>query len=373
MLRPAKQEFRIYFFFPFYHVGGAEKIHGQVVHATGGTDCVIYFTRRSQNALFREDFERSGCRVRDISAYTDNKWLYFLNLIYRGIISYHINKQKEAPLVFNGQCNFAYKISPWINTRIKQVELIHALNTFAYIRLPYLGFYDRSITVSNKVIEQYKDLYARNYVPSFIFDSFSAIMSRVRLPEKSERVDYHNSVLTVLYSGRDTPDKRPWVAAAVAGRLASKYSIRFEFAGDVEQSIPAKWRSACHFLGDISEEKKMYDIYGRAHILLIPSLSESGPLVFMEAMAKGAAIISTPVGYIPQHIHNGEEGYVTTTTEEKKVIEEMCRYILLLYNDRELLQKIGTHNLDYAFNNFGIESFNEEYRELFDQIKSSAA
>ena len=46
------------------------------------------------------------------SKFTDHKEFYFLNLIFRGIVSGYINKQKEKPIVFNGQCNFGYKISP---------------------------------------------------------------------------------------------------------------------------------------------------------------------------------------------------------------------------------------------------------------------
>ena len=45
--------------------------------------------------VFFEEFQRTGCEIKDISKFTDNKWLYFLNLIYRGIISGYIN-QSEA-------------------------------------------------------------------------------------------------------------------------------------------------------------------------------------------------------------------------------------------------------------------------------------
>ncbi|HEU4859224.1 MAG TPA: hypothetical protein VFT15_05275, partial [Chitinophagaceae bacterium] len=140
-----KKEYRIFFFFPFYHTGGAEKVHAQIATATGGNDCIIFFTRRSDDDRFIDDFKKTGCEIKDVSAYTDNKWLYFLNLVYRGLITGYINSQKLKPIVFNGQCNFAYKISPWINNTIKQVELIHSLNSFSYIRIPFIPFIDKTV------------------------------------------------------------------------------------------------------------------------------------------------------------------------------------------------------------------------------------
>src|SRR5687768_9146337 len=103
---PLKKEYETFYFFPFYHIGGAEKVHAQIAKATGDKDCIIFFTRRSANNLFYEEFRQSGCEMKDISRYTDNKWIYFVNIIFRGIISYYINSQKTRPLVFNGQCNF---------------------------------------------------------------------------------------------------------------------------------------------------------------------------------------------------------------------------------------------------------------------------
>jgi hypothetical protein len=50
MISPLKKEYRVFFFFPFYHTGGAEKVHAQIANATGGNDCIIFF----HHALFCE-------------------------------------------------------------------------------------------------------------------------------------------------------------------------------------------------------------------------------------------------------------------------------------------------------------------------------
>ena len=373
--KPLKTKYRIFYFFPFFHIGGAEKVHYQVAQATGGKDCVIFFTRKSHNKLFFSEFEKSGCTIRDISSFTDNKWLYFLNLIYRGIISGHINKQTKDTIVFNGQCNFGYKISPWVNKSFPQIELIHALNTFSYIRIPFISFYRACITVSDEIIARHKQLYKNIRVPDSFWNKFCFITSKVELPgTKITGKKYNENPIVILYVGRGTVEKRPQIASLLAKRIISKgLSARFEFAGDVQKNIPDDQRSFCFFYGDVSNETELGQIYHNAHVLLIPSSTESGPLVFMEAMARGVAIISTPVGYIPEHIHNYQSGFVTTELyDEEMVVEEMEVYIEKLIDDRDLLTRIGEFNIRYAYDNFDLEGFKAEYRQLFNSINNNA-
>ena len=74
--RPLLKEYETFFFFPFYHTGGAEKVHALVAQAIGNSNCIIFFTRKSYDKNFYKDFELSGCDIREISAYTGSKFLY---------------------------------------------------------------------------------------------------------------------------------------------------------------------------------------------------------------------------------------------------------------------------------------------------------
>src|SRR5688572_12389615 len=142
LLKPMKEGgFDIVFFFPFYQVGGAEKVHSDIIQQFPDKKIMIWFTRKSVNQAFLHAFSGPNVTIKDISKYTDNKWLYFLNIFYRGMISSYINGQPVAPVVFNGQCNFGYKISPHIKKTIRQIELIHSFCSFSYIRIPFIRFY----------------------------------------------------------------------------------------------------------------------------------------------------------------------------------------------------------------------------------------
>jgi len=374
-LTPLKKEYRVFFFFPFYHTGGAEQVHAQIVEATGGNDCIIYFTRASLNDRFFEEFKTTGSQIKDISKFTDNKWLFPVNLIYRGIISGYINHQSRRSIVFNGQSNFGYKISPWINKKAVQVELIHALNTFSLIRIPYLKFYKEKVTVSEEIIDKHAQLYKRYKVPKKAFETFAWIRSKIDLPEKKISKDYFSKPLHLLYVGRDSIEKRPAIVAQVAKNInLAGINAIVEFAGDVSRSIPNELHSYCRFQGDINDKEELNNFYNKAHILIIPSATESGPLVLMEAMARGAAIISTDVGYVPTFVKDGVSGFIVKSVlPETKIIDEITQKVIQLDSDRNLLKGMGEKNLEIAFENFGITQFHKEYQLLFENLLNNEA
>jgi L-malate glycosyltransferase len=371
LVKPLSQEFEIIFFFPFYHTGGAEKVHLQITQSIGNKNCRIYFTRKSKENTFLNDFIAMGCSIKDISKYTDNKLIFFVNLFYRGFISGLINKQVKKPIVFNGQSNFGYKVSSWINKDVAQLELIHALNTFSYIRIPFIKNYTTSITVSKEIVEKHFKTYEKIGAPKSFFSKFIFIETRISLPRKIVNKDYYSSPLNVLYVGRGTEEKRVQIVAHIA-ELSSRenLNIEFHFAGDVTNSIPPELRSACIFHGNVTKEEDLNHLYENSHILIVTSTTESGPLVTMEAMARGLAIITTDVGFVSAYLENSINGFkVPPAMPDGQIISIMYTQIEALYNNRSKLAEIGRKNIDAAYKNFGIESFENAYKKLIDKYK----
>lgn len=364
-LNPLKKEYRVFFFFPFYHTGGAEKVHAQIADALGKNDCIIFFTKRSSDDRFLNDFKKTGCEIKDISQFTDNKWLYFLNLFYRGVITGYINIQQQKPIVFIGQCNFGYKISPWIRKTIPQIELIHSLNTFSYIRIPFLPFITKTIMISQKRIEDHKELYARYKIPTNLLGKIIHIPNAIKLPDNPYVKD--DKTFTVLYVGRGTEEKRVKLVAETAKQLyEKKENVEFEIMGDVSDSISKSTYPFIKFHGNISDEKMIHDIYLKAHVLILTSATEGFPMVIMEGMAYGCVILSTAVGDIPYHVRNNENGFLFSNSENESVIvNEAIEKIIWLKNNRDELKKMAVKNIEYAKRNFGIERFNIDYKELF--------
>ncbi len=367
-----KSEYSTYYFFPFFHIGGAEKVHYLIAQATATKNSIIYFTRKSKGNHFIDEFKKAGCVIKDISGYTDNKWIFPVNLVFRGIVSHQINRQKQKPIVFNGQCNFGYKISPWIKHEIPQIDLIHALNTFSKIRIPFLRFYKKSITVSREIIDKHRELYLTYKMPVHISNDLSFIPFGIHMPRRKEKI-FAGDQLSILYVGRGSPEKRIHLIARIAKKIReSNNRISFSFAGDVQKFIPDDLHSYCRFLGVIDEEKELQKVYEEHDILMVTSSTESGPLVIIEAMIKGLVIISTPVGIVPDHILNEKNGFLfSDLTNEDKIVKEGIHFIDTLNGDNEFLKTISKNNIEYAFQTFGIDKFNENYRKLFQNCRTS--
>jgi len=370
-IRPLKKEYRVFYFFPFCHTGGAEKVHAQIASATGGNDCIIFFTKTSADDRFLDDFRKTGCEIKDISKFTDNKWLYFLNLVYRGIVTGYINKQRQKPIVFNGQCNFGYKISPWIKKNILQIELIHSFNTFSLIRIPFLPFISKTVMISRKRIEDHKEQYKQYKVPASFTERIQYIPNAITLPQSVSHK--RDSDLTVLYVGRGTEEKRVEIIAEIAHelRIDNTEIIKFEMLGDVTGAIDKEAYPFIKLYGNINDERLISEIYGMAHVLILTSTTEGFPMVIMEAMAHGCAILSTSVGDIPYHIKDGENGFLFGKTDDAiSIIEEAKEKLIWLRDHRAELKRIEENNINYANHNFGIERFNKNYQDLLSSVKS---
>jgi glycosyltransferase involved in cell wall biosynthesis len=363
ILKPLEKEYKIFYLFPFYHVGGAEKVHLQIAQSTGGTDSIIFFTRRSHNEGYLKDFKVTQCTIKDISCYTDNKWLYFLNLIFRGIVSGYVNNQKTRATIFNGQCNFGYKISPWITKRSKQIELIHSFNSFSYIRIPFLAFIDTTVMISKRRINDHLDLYRKFNIPKKYDTKIKFISNAIDLPKSL--ISKPERPFTILFVGRGTSEKRPHIFTMIAKKLHSNQSFSFQMVGDVSESINTSAYPYIKFWGNVTDPIIIASIYQNAHVLIIPSETEGFPMVMIEAMANGLAILATPVGDIPYHLKNGINGFLFSSIDDEEIIiGEAVTYIKELVNDERLFSEINNCNALYARKNFDIKDFAISYQKL---------
>jgi L-malate glycosyltransferase len=365
-------EYDIFFFFPFYHIGGAEKVHAQIAKAFRKSNAIIFFTKKSKNEFFLNEFKQADLKMVDMSTKTDDKWKYYNNLIQRGIISYYINKQKRKPVVFNGQCNFAYKLSPWLSKHIPQIELIHSLCSFSYIRIPFIQFYFRTVMISKKRIKDHEDLYDRYKIPEKYKKNIRFILNGIDLPTRIKETINESLPLRVLYVGRDTEEKRVDLIAAVAKEVIGEKKVKAEFIfmGDVKNSIPEPLHKYCIFLGNQNETEQIDKIYREADVLLMLSTTEGFPMAIMEAMARGLAIISTSVGEIPLQVANEINGYLINNVDDRDMVfKEAVNYVVKLAENRSLLENFRINNIAHAKQFFGIERFEKEYIELFEQAK----
>lgn len=95
-------------------------------------------------------------------------------------------------------------------------------------------------------------------------------------------------------------------------------------------------RSRVSFSGRLGESETLAEI-AHADILVLPSFMEGLPIVLMEAMALGTAVIASRVAGIPELIEDGESGLLFTPSKWDELASCMRRLI----NDERLRKKLA--------------------------------
>lgn len=108
-------------------------------------------------------------------------------------------------------------------------------------------------------------------------------------------------------------------------------------------------------------------LFCTSDVFLFPTCySEGMPLVLLEAMMHGMAIVTRSVGGIPDHINN-DCGLITNSMNPSVFAD----YIQTLIDDHALLNQIRNHNRKKAISSFSTESQYERLMHLYAQLGNS--
>ena len=363
-INPLKEEYDLFMFFSHYSIGGADKVNAEIVAAIPDRKIIIFFTRHSIDTKFLHMFKQPNVTVVEIQKWTDNKWIYPANFIYRGICAHYINSQKKSPVVFSTQCNFAYKLMPHLDRNIRNVESHHnALRHFAGITWPFVKFMDARVTFTDVIINQHKEYYRQIGLPEEYGNRFNKIVNCVHVPSYKEK--QRGARLRIYYAGRGGYHKRLELLFAIFRQcMAEQLPLEYHLAGTFEDEIPADLKNKMVWHGGIGNEEDMYRLHYDMDILLMSSRFEGFPMVISEAMSCGVAIVAPAIYGIPEHIKNGANGYLMQEGPEEHMIKEAVDSIKKLIGDPVLLDTIGKNNHAYAETNFSRKVFAAKYRKV---------
>lgn len=367
VFRPLKEEYDVFMFFPSYGLGGAEKVHAAVVAAMHKEKVIVFFTKQSRNDKLLHLFRLPNAKLVEISRYTGSKWMYWANFVYRGICAQYINGQRKRTAVFNGQCNFAYKLMPHLRKDILTTELIHVSEKkFGWVTYPYIPFINKRVMVADSIIRQIMQQYRELGIPGKYDARARKILYTVPVPPTlPERLPH--PVKKVYYFGRGGYQKRLQLVFEIVRKcLADALPVEFHFAGTFEDEIPEDLKPVIHWHGRISNDEEIYRLHQQMDVLLMTSLFEGFPVVIMEAMSCGVAIVATAVDGIPEHITDLRNGLLIRATAEPAIVEEGYAHIKRLIADDALLQLIAVNNHQYAVDHFSKAIFDKAYRELLE-------
>ncbi len=354
----------LFFFFPYTHVGGAERIHFEIVSCLKDKSPLVFFTGFSDNDAFLPFFE-ANAKVFNIP-HTLNYPI--VGKKARKLIAGYINKQTK-PGTLGSNSVFYLELLADLAPLVFCADIKHGFVEVTYLQeiqlLPQIMRLDKRIFIGKKSMDVMLKLYHDNNIPKKISDRLVHILNYTDIPESHSQKDF-NGTLNVIYVGRISPEKRIDLVFKIAQECDKmKLPVKFQLVGDKNKISNSGSFPFIEFSGEVTIKEELQKIYQQAHIMLVTSGNEGGlPLSGMEAMANGLALLTTNVGDASMHITNYQNGFVTSGNEAEKVVAEMVAVIKTLAENRAMLKSISVNAYEHAKNNFSHDNFCNSYRKL---------
>lgn len=370
-----RKNHQLFFFFPYWQIGGGEKVHADILEVFQGDRSLCFITEHSENDGFKKDFQAFSDTL-ELGRWAEKQ---SLSKIMLKKIAGTINRQ-EQPVAFGCHSHFFYKLIPFLAPHVKVVDLIHAFtfdpNGPEIYSLPQVGRINHRVILGEKTRNDFKSLYQKKAVDPNLLERFCIISNKSSVPANAPEKDY-NGKLKVLFVSRNAPEKRPELFVEIANRCqVENIAAEFVMVGDF-----ADWKrrvgANVTLRGEIFERQELNKIYGKAHLILITSWREGFPLVMMEGMGHGVVPIATSVGEIPGYISSDthKNGFLVPDTHDTNaIVDAFVDQIQRISLDRPRLQEFSNNAYRFAKENYGDERFIRAYRKLLlgtDGLKSN--
>jgi glycosyltransferase involved in cell wall biosynthesis len=111
------------------------------------------------------------------------------------------------------------------------------------------------------------------------------------------------------------------------------------------------------------------DYLANADILVLPSHNEGLPIAILEAMAAGLAIVTTPVGAVPDAIRDGQTGLLVPPGD----VDALAAALRRLITDPPLRSQLGRRARERFQADFSIRAHIERLAAIYRDVTASAA
>lgn len=346
------------FAFPYLNTGGAEQVHGDIMGTVADQHPIIFITGFSRDRRFAERFARSGSLVE------------IPRLLHHPFTAQSANRRivnalnaREHPVLFGANTAHLARWGEQLRPDGRLFLLTHAFlyqpdgNRIHKEWLPLFPRMERYVFIARQAMGEYERFLLANHIPRSALNKLTLIPNAVH---SFGGVRPH-PLPGVLFVGRDSAEKRLGLFLRIAGEVQRAMPGAFHFT--VMGAGPRKGHDHVRFLGTLSGSAERDRIYADHDVLALTSSREGFPMVIMEGMAQGLAILSTPVGDVPGRVDT-RFGVVTSTTEPEAVVREMSEALMALAKDHRSLLAMRHAALAEARAQFSMDLFRQRYREL---------
>lgn len=210
-----------------------------------------------------------------------------------------------------------------------------------------------------------------------VFEKLEVVYPAVRVKIRARK---KNKKITLIFSGRYFYSKGGLHALEAMDILTKKYSEVYAiFNSEVPKEVINKYskNKKISFCGLIPQ-KKLFELYNQADILLYPGYTDSFGFAYLEAMSFGIPIITVDGFARKEIVEEGKTGFVIEKTpliNPKQPNEEIVSSIIekasILIENRKILEEMSKKCVEEIKNGkFSIKERNKKMKRIYgDAIK----
>jgi len=348
----------IIFIIPHHRIGGAEKVHSEIIKAIAPYKKVVIIFDHTDGSPISQDFAKHP----NVNL-GDSKLIKLFCLVAIILLSHVV------PLTIFG-CNspFFYRLLSKISSKAIKIDLTHA---FSYpdsgiedLAKNYIPLISKRIVINQKTLEDYRRQYAKEGIDSHYMQRFQVIPNGVYINDfDNQTIQERFTHFTMGYVGRFAREKRPNLFLELS-TMDYSFKCRAKMITNKFDGMASDYKKLSVVM-DVTDPVQVRKEFSTISVLVITSEREGFPLVIMEAMELGIPVISTNVGSIYEHVINDFNGYVFDGNDEKSFLVFSHQTIELLGTDIMLYTALCLNARQYAIDHFNITNMHETYRNLF--------
>ena len=172
--------------------------------------------------------------------------------------------------------------------------------------------------------------------------------------------------IRIGYMGSFMPRKNIHWLIQTAARLAKEYPLQLDLYGAKDQNeakeIQSQW-SDFHSLTVHEHTTDIESVYASLDIFVLPSWSETMPLVVLEAMQAGVAVIQTDQSGMTELMHDGEECLFVHPNNKESLFQALIRCM-----DPSFRTELAARGQIFATQWMAQNNYPNEIRSVFNNL-----
>lgn len=164
-----------------------------------------------------------------------------------------------------------------------------------------------------------------------------------------------NGILNLVETGR----KFPFLKLKVAGMGELEQEVKFLIKKEKIENVT---------LYGFVKEEPLKELIANSLFTLYPALCyHNCPMGILESFALGKPVIGSNIGSIPELIEDGKTGLLF----EPGNVEDLTKKILLLYQDKDLRERLGKNALRKAKEHHSLEEYYSSLVKIYESLLNS--